>query len=164
MREVEQVLNATNAGLIDTLDRSLGILRDMIDSKASKQDVTRLQESVGEGGGVGQGAADVLTGFKGYRCLGCNRVVDNLRPRTLGSKMNPFLNRNPQHLLKDEVTRSIEYEQEQRERADGGSGRTGNSSLPLRALPLSKEYSDMERTPGGDLNKSLPRISAPSSH
>ncbi|CCW64274.1 unnamed protein product [Phytomonas sp. EM1] len=161
MREVEQVLNATNAGLIDTLDRSLGILRDMIDSKASKQDVTRLQESVGDGSVVGKGAADVLTGFKGYRCLGCNRVVESLRPRTLGSKMNPFLNRTPQHLPKDGVTRSIEYEHEQRERTDGGGGRPGVNSAP--PLPSPNEYDEAVGSPVDGVNRALPRIGAPSS-
>lgn len=115
MREVEQVLNATNAGLIDTLEKSLNILRDMIDGKATKQDVANLQNWMADanvtGGGSG-GAADGLTGFKGYRCLGCNRAMDSMRPRTLPTSMNPFLNRTPQNYPQDNVTRTIQQQQQ----------------------------------------------------
>lgn len=111
MREVEQVLNATNAGLIDTLDKSLNILRDMINGKATKQDIARLQQMIEEEGGS-KAAADGLMGFKGYRCLGCNRPVDSIRPRTLPSSMDPFLNRNPQSYPQDSVTRSIQRQQQ----------------------------------------------------
>lgn len=110
MREVEQVLNATNAGLIDTLDKALNILRDMLDGKASKGDINRLRQQMAtEGGGA---AADGLTGFKGYRCLGCNRAMDTLRPRSTAAKLDPFLNRNPQNHPQDNVTRTIEQQQQ----------------------------------------------------
>lgn len=117
MREVEQVLNATNAGLIDTLEKSLNILRDMIDGKATKQDVANLQgwmaeSGAGMGAGVGAGGADGLTGFKGFRCLGCNRPMENMRPRTLPPTMTPFLNRNPQNFPQDNVTRTIQQQQQ----------------------------------------------------
>ncbi|GET87152.1 hypothetical protein, conserved [Leishmania tarentolae] len=123
MREVEQVLNATNAGLIDTLERSLGILRDMIDGKATKQDVANLQGWMAEAnaGGGSACAPDGLTGFKGFRCLGCNRPMDNMRPRTLPSTMAPFLNRNPQNLPQDGVTRTIQQHHAS-PRAGGGGG------------------------------------------
>lgn len=93
MREVEQVLNATNAGLIDTLDKSLNILRDMIDGKATKQDVIKLQSMIGEeqAGSVPEG----LTGFKGYRCLGCNRTMEGMRQRPMGANFATFMNRLP---------------------------------------------------------------------
>jgi DNA repair exonuclease SbcCD ATPase subunit len=115
MREVEQVLNATNAGLIDTLEKSLNILRDMIDGKATKQDVANLQGWMAEangGAGAGAAAADGLTGFKGFRCLGCNRPMDNMRPRTLPATMVPFLNRTPQNYPQDSVTRTIQQQQQ----------------------------------------------------
>ncbi|KAG5509459.1 hypothetical protein JKF63_06769 [Porcisia hertigi] len=124
MREVEQVLNATNAGLIDTLEKSLGILRDMIDGKATKQDVAKLQGWMAEsnlGGGGGAGAPDGLTGFKGFRCLGCNRPMDSMRPRALAAPMSPFLNRNPQNHIQDNVTRTIQQQQAP-PRAGGGAG------------------------------------------
>lgn len=111
MREVEQVLNATNGGLIDTLDKSLNILRDMIDAKASKQDIARLQQLMEEEGG-NKAAADGLMGFKGYRCLGCNRPVDSLRSRTMPTSIDPFLNRNPQTYPRDGVTRTIQQQQQ----------------------------------------------------
>ncbi|CAJ1031179.1 hypothetical protein, conserved [Leishmania lindenbergi] len=112
MREVEQVLNATNAGLIDTLEKSLGILRDMIDGKATKQDVANLQGWMAESNvGGGAGTPDGLTGFKGFRCLGCNRPMDNMRPRALPATMTPFLNRNPQNHPHDNVTRTIQQQQ-----------------------------------------------------
>lgn len=111
MREVEQVLNATNAGLIDTLDKSLNILRDMIDGKASKSDISRLQQAIVEEGGGGA-AADGLTGFKGYRCLGCNRAMDSMRPRNTAPKMDAFLNRNAPNHPEDNVTRSIQQQQQ----------------------------------------------------
>ncbi|CAD2219375.1 hypothetical protein, conserved [Angomonas deanei] len=111
MREVEQVLNATNAGLIDTLDKSLNILRDMIDGKATKQDIQRLQLLASRDGASGA-SPDGLTGFKGYRCLGCNRPMENLRPRSLPSKMDTFLNRTPQNYPQDNVTRSIQQQQQ----------------------------------------------------
>uniref|UniRef100_A0A0A9XIV9 Uncharacterized protein n=1 Tax=Lygus hesperus TaxID=30085 RepID=A0A0A9XIV9_LYGHE len=107
MREVEQVLNATNAGLIDTLDKSLSILRDMLDGKANKQDIAALQQMMNEEGSRHK-AADALTGFKGFRCLGCNRPVDNLRPRPLPAKLTTFVNRTPQNYPSDEVTRTIQ--------------------------------------------------------
>lgn len=125
MREVEQVLNATNAGLIDTLEKSLGILRDMIDGKATKQDVANLQGWMSEANiGGGAGAPDGLTGFKGFRCLGCNRPMDNMRPRTLPATMTPFLNRNPQNHPQDNVTRTIQ-QQHAPPRAGGGGGGQG---------------------------------------
>jgi hypothetical protein len=99
MREVEQVLNATNAGLIDTLDKSLNILRDMIDGKATKQDVVKLQTMINEdqlGGGGGNGnVPEGLTGFKSYRCLGCNRTMDGMRQRPMGANFSTFMNRLP---------------------------------------------------------------------
>lgn len=55
-----------------------------------------------------QNAADALTGFKGFRCLGCNRPVDSLRPRPLPAKLNAFVNRNPQNYPNDGVTRAIQ--------------------------------------------------------
>ena len=93
MREVEQVMNSTNAGLIDTLDKSLGILRDMIDGKASKADVARMRGAAGaeEPGSVPEG----LMGYKSYRCLGCNRTVDAMRTRPMGSNFSNFMNRLP---------------------------------------------------------------------
>jgi chromosome segregation ATPase len=92
MREVEQVMNSTNAGLIDTLDKSLGILRDMIDGKASKAEVARVRAAaVEEPGSVPEG----LAGYKSYRCLGCNRTVDAMRSRPMGSTFNNFMNRLP---------------------------------------------------------------------
>ena len=94
MREVEQVLNATNAGLIDTLDKSLNILRDMIDGKATKQDVTRLQSMINEDNGAGT-VPEGLTGFKGYRCLGCNRTMEGMRQRPMGNNFTTFMNRLP---------------------------------------------------------------------
>lgn len=102
MREVEQVLNTTNASLIDTLDKSLNILRDMLDGKAGKEDLVNMQRILSEehdGGGV----ADVLMGFRGFRCLGCNRPVDKMRPRSLGSRLQPFVNRLPQNLPPDQI-------------------------------------------------------------
>lgn len=104
---MEQVLNATNAGLIDTLDKSLNILRDMLDGKANKKDIAALQQMMNEEAAT-QNAADALTGFKGFRCLGCNRPVDSLRPRPLPAKLNAFVNRNPQNYPNDGVTRAIQ--------------------------------------------------------
>jgi hypothetical protein len=98
MREVEQVLNATNAGLIDTLDKSLNILRDMIDGKATKQDVVKLQTMINEdqlGGGGNGNVPEGLTGFKSYRCLGCNRTMDGMRQRPMGANFSTFMNRLP---------------------------------------------------------------------
>lgn len=110
MREVEQVLNATNAGLIDTLDKSLNILRDMMEGKATKQDVLNLQHRMSEEES-GRGSADALTGFKGYRCLGCNRTVDNMRPRPLPGRPAPFVTRSTQNLPQDAVTRAAQQQQ-----------------------------------------------------
>lgn len=130
MREVEQVLNATNAGLIDTLDKSLNILRDMIDGKATKQDIARLQQLMAEEGGA-HTVADGLTGFKGYRCLGCNRPVDGLRPRAMAAKMNTFLNRNPQNYPQDNVTRTIQQQQQVvNSTVDRSQARPGSEPLP----------------------------------
>eukprot|EP00744_Colponema_vietnamica_P005926 GILI01008637.1.p1 GENE.GILI01008637.1~~GILI01008637.1.p1 ORF type:complete len:695 (+),score=230.16 GILI01008637.1:67-2151(+) len=96
MHEVETVLNATNAGLIDTLDKSLNILRDMIDGKATKQDVNKLQGLVNaNSAGDATGVPDGLAGYKTYRCLGCNRTMDTMRPRPMGSTMNSFTSRVP---------------------------------------------------------------------
>ncbi|RNE97176.1 hypothetical protein TraAM80_09448 [Trypanosoma rangeli] len=96
MREVEQVLNATNAGLIDTLDKSLNVLRDLLDGKATKQDMDRLRRIVSEDH-IGGGVPDALAGFRGFRCLGCNRPVETMRPRVMGSRLQPFVNRLPQN-------------------------------------------------------------------
>lgn len=96
MHEVETVLNATNAGLIDTLDKSLNILRDMIDGKATKQDVNKLQGMVQQNSvGDASGVPDGLAGYKTYRCLGCNRTMETMRPRPMGSTMNSFTSRVP---------------------------------------------------------------------
>jgi chromosome segregation ATPase len=92
MREVEQVMNSTNAGLIDTLDKSLGILRDMIDGKASKADMAKLRRAGDDGGAT---VPEGLTGFKSYRCLGCNRTVEAMRTRPMGVNFSNFTNRLP---------------------------------------------------------------------
>ncbi|RNF22361.1 uncharacterized protein Tco025E_03251 [Trypanosoma conorhini] len=96
MREVEQVLNATNAGLIDTLDKSLNVLRDLLDGKATKHDMDHLRRLVSEEQ-IGGGVPDALAGFRGFRCLGCNRPVETMRPRVMGSRLQPFVNRLPQN-------------------------------------------------------------------
>ena len=100
MQEVENVLNATNAGLIDTLDKSLNILRDMIDGKATKQDINKIQgmmnnNNSNNSNGAGGEVPDGLATFKAYRCLGCNRTMDSMRPRPMGSTMSGFTNRVP---------------------------------------------------------------------
>jgi hypothetical protein len=98
MREVEQVLNSTNSGLIDTIDKSLNILRDMIDGKATKEDVAALKKGIhetGEGNGENGNVPDGLMGYKGYRCLGCNRTMEGMRSRPIGSSFSAFLNRVP---------------------------------------------------------------------
>ncbi|KAG5483799.1 hypothetical protein LSCM4_04954 [Leishmania orientalis] len=134
MREVEQVLNASNAGLIDTLEKSLGILRDMIDGKATKQDVANLQGWMSESNaGGGAGAPDGLTGFKGFRCLGCNRPMDTMRPRTLPATMSSFLNRNPQNHPQDNVTRTIQQQQATL-RSGGGSGQGAVAGVTASSL------------------------------
>nr|CCC91485.1 conserved hypothetical protein [Trypanosoma congolense IL3000] len=107
MREVEQVLNTTNASLIDTLDKSLNILRDMLDGKAGKEDLATMQRIVSEGHDGG-GAPDALLGFRGFRCLGCNRPVDKMRPRSLGSRLQPFVNRLPQNLPPEQSVMHIQ--------------------------------------------------------
>ncbi|TPP53421.1 hypothetical protein CGC20_38300 [Leishmania donovani] len=148
MREVEQVLNATNAGLIDTLEKSLGILRDMIDGKATKQDVANLQGWMSEANiGGGAGAPDGLTGFKGFRCLGCNRPMDNMRPRTLPATMTPFLNRNPQNHPQDSVTRTI-----QQQHAPPRSGGGGGGQAPVAGVTASSLRS--AGSPEGSLHRS----------
>ena len=38
-------MNSTNSGLIDTLDKSLNILRDMIDGKANTADMMKLRDA-----------------------------------------------------------------------------------------------------------------------
>ncbi|KAG5483235.1 hypothetical protein CUR178_04814 [Leishmania enriettii] len=134
MREVEQVLNASNAGLIDTLEKSLGILRDMIDGKATKQDVANLQGWMSESNaGGGAGAPDGLTGFKGFRCLGCNRPMDTMRPRALPATMSSFLNRNPQNHPQDNVTRTIQQQQAAL-RSGGGSGQATVAGVTASSL------------------------------
>ncbi|KPA77333.1 hypothetical protein ABB37_07217 [Leptomonas pyrrhocoris] len=142
MREVEQVLNATNAGLIDTLEKSLNILRDMIDGKATKQDVANLQGWMAEtngAGGLGAGAADGLTGFKGFRCLGCNRPMDSMRPRTLPATMTPFLNRNPQNFPQDNVTRTIQQQQQQQPQRVVGSASSFTAGVRNAGAPGSTD-------------------------
>ncbi|CAG9571316.1 conserved hypothetical protein [Leishmania major strain Friedlin] len=135
MREVEQVLNATNAGLIDTLEKSLGILRDMIDGKATKQDVANLQGWMSEANiGGGAGAPDGLTGFKGFRCLGCNRPMDNMRPRTLPATMTPFMNRNPQNHPQDSVTRTIQQQHAPPRAGGGGGGQAAVAGVTASSL------------------------------
>ena len=94
MREVEQVLNASNAGLIDTLDKSLNILRDMIDGKATKQgrcQAAKTQSRKSTRIMLRRG----FLGYHGYRCLGCNRVMDTMRPRPMGGNFSAFINRLP---------------------------------------------------------------------
>jgi len=121
MHEVEHVLNATNAGLIDTLDKSLNILRDMIDGKATKGDVQKLQGLMaagrdgadGRAGGSGN-VPDGLTGVTSYRCLGCNRTMDSMRPRPMGGTAGNFLNRVPNN------TRTVQSSQGPRPTANAG--------------------------------------------
>ncbi|KAG8346952.1 hypothetical protein ERJ75_001005900 [Trypanosoma vivax] len=107
MREVEQVLNATNAGLIETLDKSLNVLRDMLDGKATKGDVANIQRMLNEEH-TGTGAPDALLGFRGFRCLGCNRSVDKMRLRPMGNRPQSFINRLPQNLPSDQVVGRIQ--------------------------------------------------------
>lgn len=155
MREVEQVLNATNAGLIDTLDKSLNLLRDMIDGRASKQDIARLQQVMAEQSG-GASAADALTGFKGYRCLGCNRPVDSLRPRPAAPKMGTFVNRTPQNYPQDHVTRTIEQQQQ---------FAATQLEAPLRGGRGSYRGGGLEPAPAGrsgSFHEPLPPIEGPS--
>jgi hypothetical protein len=95
MQEVERVINITNASLIDTLDKSLGLLRDMIDGKATKADLAKArllgaQGSAGANGVDTQQVPDGLIGFKSYRCLGCNRTVEAMRVRPMGSSAQAF--------------------------------------------------------------------------
>lgn len=106
MREVEQVLNATNAGLIDTLDKSLNVLRDLLDGKATKNEMDHLRRLMSEDH-VGSGAPDALLGFRGFRCLGCNRAVETMRPRNMGNRLQPFVNRLPQNHPDDPVAARI---------------------------------------------------------
>ncbi|PBJ76831.1 hypothetical protein TcG_04517 [Trypanosoma cruzi] len=107
MREVEQVLNATNAGLIDTLDKSLNVLRDMLEGKATKHDMDNLRRLVSEDHIAG-GAPDALAGFRGFRCLGCNRPVETMRPRVMGNRLQPFVNRLPQNHPGDPIAARIQ--------------------------------------------------------
>ena len=128
MHEVEHVLNATNAGLIDTLDKSLNILRDMIDGKATKGDVQKLQGLMAAGRDGAEGRAggsgnvpDGLTGVTSYRCLGCNRTMDSMRPRPMGGTAGNFLNRVPNN------TRTVQSSQ--------GPRPTTNAGLSVMASP-----------------------------
>ncbi|KAF8279213.1 hypothetical protein TcYC6_0018350 [Trypanosoma cruzi] len=107
MREVEHVLNATNAGLIDTLDKSLNVLRDMLEGKATKHDMDNLRRLVSEDHIAG-GAPDALAGFRGFRCLGCNRPVETMRPRVMGNRLQPFVNRLPQNHPGDPIAARIQ--------------------------------------------------------
>ncbi|KAG5483372.1 hypothetical protein LSCM1_04920 [Leishmania martiniquensis] len=150
MREVEQVLNASNAGLIDTLEKSLGILRDMIDGKATKQDVANLQGWMSESNaGGGAAAPDGLTGFKGFRCLGCNRPMDSMRPRTLPGTMASFLNRNPQNHPQDNVTRTIQQQQ-----APPRSGGGGGQVPAVVAAGVTASSVRSARSPNGSFHRS----------
>lgn len=136
MHEVEHVLNATNAGLIDTLDKSLNILRDMIDGKATKGDIQKLQSlmAAGQNGADGRGGGNVpdgLTGVTSYRCLGCNRTMDAMRPRPMGGTAGSFLNRVPNN------TRTVQSSQGMRPTggmtaalAGAGAAITPNPSPP----------------------------------
>eukprot|EP00667_Euglena_gracilis_P000714 EG_transcript_714 len=94
-REVEQAMNNTNGGLIDTLDKSLNILRDMIDGKASQSDLSKIRDMLLLEGKKGDGVPEGLAGYKNYRCLSCNRKMDGMRPRPMGMNFSNFVSHLP---------------------------------------------------------------------
>lgn len=73
--------------MASSLDRALRLLRDMVDSKASMSDVRRAIAAL-ERQEDYDASSEALTGFRGFRCLGCNRKLDALRPRPAGSSAN----------------------------------------------------------------------------
>eukprot|EP00759_Apiculatamorpha_spiralis_P037985 PhF_6_TR37526/c0_g1_i1/m.55504 len=92
--DVEDVINATNGSIIDTLDKSLTALRDLIGTKASASDVGKLKDwMMGHGGGGAGGASNgtVPQGLIGFRCLSCNQNVESMRPRPMGMNFVSFM-------------------------------------------------------------------------
>eukprot|EP01012_Entosiphon_sulcatum_P056547 TRINITY_DN80240_c0_g1_i1.p1 TRINITY_DN80240_c0_g1~~TRINITY_DN80240_c0_g1_i1.p1 ORF type:complete len:953 (-),score=172.76 TRINITY_DN80240_c0_g1_i1:91-2949(-) len=125
-REVEQVMNNTNSGLIDTLDKSLNILRDMIDGKANSADMMKLQEML-----LSETRKDEtpegLAGYKQYRCLSCNRKMDGMRPRPMGMNFMNFMSHLPNPRNKHYNTKRI----------GANNLLTAPTNPPVRALPSS---------------------------
>eukprot|EP01006_Ploeotia_vitrea_P022455 TRINITY_DN54867_c0_g1_i1.p1 TRINITY_DN54867_c0_g1~~TRINITY_DN54867_c0_g1_i1.p1 ORF type:complete len:1036 (-),score=121.37 TRINITY_DN54867_c0_g1_i1:41-3148(-) len=93
-REVEQVMNNTNNGLIDTLDKSLNILRDMIDGKANVADMLKLREAVLHDKKEDE-TPEGLAGYKQFRCLSCNRKMEGMRARPQGMNFMNFMTHLP---------------------------------------------------------------------
>mmetsp|Transcript_38543 Transcript_38543/g.68967 ORF Transcript_38543/g.68967 Transcript_38543/m.68967 type:complete len:1246 (-) Transcript_38543:304-4041(-) len=146
-REVEQVMNSTNSGLIDTLDKSLNILRDMIDGKANTADMVKLRDAwllehkkddTPEG----------LAGYKHYRCLSCNRKMDGMRPRPMGMNFQSFMSHLPNPRVK-------QY------KGSGGGGMQSMHLLPASSQATAKAV--MASVHGEDYG-GLPPLGAPAEY
>jgi len=95
-RDMESAIKDTNASLIDTLDRSLGLLRDMVACKADQAELLDLRGTVSrEPARGGEAAAEGLAAYKSYRCLSCNRNLETVRPRPNGMSFNSFMSHLP---------------------------------------------------------------------
>jgi archaellum component FlaC len=142
-REVEQVMNNTNSGLIDTLDKSLNILRDMIDGKANHAELLKLRDAL-----LSERKQDDtpegLAGYKHYRCLSCNRKMDGMRPRPMGMNFMNFISHLPNprtkqytnskvHNQTNLITASVQSSA--RAITASAEGEHGAASLPPIAAP-----------------------------
>lgn len=83
---LDDALHGLRDDVATSLERALQKLKELVDSKASSSELRKalasLTERVEE-----ETSPDGLIGVRGFRCLGCNRKMDSLRPRPAG--MNP---------------------------------------------------------------------------
>jgi len=85
-KEMIDTLNTASAGIVDTLDKSLNVLRGMLDTKADAMEVHTIKQHFADRGLEDQAGTDGLAGF---RCLSCNKVVD-MRPKALPGSWGQF--------------------------------------------------------------------------
>eukprot|EP01006_Ploeotia_vitrea_P028544 TRINITY_DN61218_c0_g1_i1.p1 TRINITY_DN61218_c0_g1~~TRINITY_DN61218_c0_g1_i1.p1 ORF type:complete len:1274 (+),score=170.38 TRINITY_DN61218_c0_g1_i1:60-3881(+) len=86
-RELIRSINMSSGSIMDTLDKSLNILRDMLDGKADALDLQRVRKTMKE---KTASAELVPDGLVGYKCLACNKVMEGMRIRPMGMMFPNF--------------------------------------------------------------------------
>jgi len=84
-REMINTLNTASSGIVDTLDKSLNVLRGMLDTKADQVEFHQMKQLMMDRG-MDEPTADGLAGF---RCLSCNKTMD-MRTRPAPSTWGQF--------------------------------------------------------------------------
>lgn len=133
-KELEQLLNSTNANTSELVAQDLDYLRNLLDLKADKTELKKLRDAIvktlhnsagddGSGGGGNGKTGEGLAGHKAFKCLSCNRMMSNgMRVRPQAMNFTNFVSHLPNPKGRMLPRQSI------------GSGDYKLASLPLKGL------------------------------